>query len=342
MKIGIVGYQGAGKSTLFTWLTGIEADPSLSHTTQSAMATVPDARVEPLCQVYSPKKVTLAALEIVDTPGLSRTHAGNAAKLSQIREAGCLVQIIGAYAGGNSLADLKSLEEDFLIADLEIVTGRCERLQESIKKPRPDRAEQMAELAAIEPIKEHLETGQPIRDFVMSEEQIRFTRSFALLTQKPRMAIFNVGDDFADPASFEQASTEECPVFAVPVGLELELSRMTPAEQAAFREEMGISTFDRGKLIRTMMDVSGQQLFFTAGEKEVRTWMLAKGGTALDAADGIHSDLARGFIRAETMTCADLIRLGSERDVKAHNLMRQEPKDYVVQDGDILNIRFSV
>lgn len=342
MKIGLVGYQSAGKSTLFTWLTGVEADPSLAHATQSAMATVPDDRVEPLCQIYAPKKVTLAALEIVDTPGLSRTHAGNAVKLSQIREAGCLVQVIGAFAAGDPLADLKSLEEDFLIADLEIVSGRCDRLHESIKKPRPDRAEQVAELAAIEPLKEHLESGQPIRDFHMSEEQARFTRSFALLTQKPRMAVFNVADDFAEPAMYENASTEECQVFAVPVGLELELSRMSAEEQAAFRADMGICTFDRGKLIRTMMDVSGQQLFFTAGEKEVRTWMLHKGGTALDAADGIHSDLARGFIRAETMTCTDLIRLGSERDVKAHHLMRQEPKDYVVQDGDILNIRFSV
>ncbi len=342
MKIGLVGYQGAGKSSLFAWLTGIEADPSLSHTSQSAMATVPDDRVEPLCKVYSPKKITLAALELVDTPGLSRKHEGNAAKLSLIREAGCLVQVIAAFAGGDPVADLQSLEEDFLIADLEIVSGRFDRLQEAIKKPRPDRAEQMAEMAAIEPIKQFLESGKPIRDFQMSDEQMKSTRSFALLTQKPRMAIFNVGDDFGDATTYDRASTDECPVFAVPVGLESELARMTAEEQSAFRQEMNVGTFDRGKLIRTIMDVSRQQLFFTAGEKEVRTWMLDKGGTALDAADGIHSDLARGFIRAETIRCEDLIRLGSERDVKAQNLMRQEPKDYVVQDGDILNIRFSV
>ena len=115
-----------------------------------------------------------------------------------------------------------------------------------------------------------------------------------------------------------------------------------PEERDEFRNEMGIGSFDRDNLIRTIMDVSGQMLFFTAGEKEVRSWMTGKGTTAVMAADGIHTDLARGFIRAETMTCDDLIRVGSEREMKAQNLMRQEPKDYVVQDGDILNIKFSV
>ena len=338
MKIGLVGYQGCGKSTLFTWLTGVDADPSLSHTSQAAMATVPDRRVEPLCSVYQPKKVTMAALELVDTPGLSRKQDGNAAKLSLIREAGCLVQVMGAFAGADPIADLQSLQEDFLLADLEIVAGRVKRLRESVKKPRPDREDQMAELAAIEPIQQHLETGQPLSAFVLSDEQEKAIKSFSLLTRKPRMAIFNVSDD----TSAIDASVADCPALVVPVELELELSRMEPAEREEFRREMELESFDRDALIRAIMDASGQQLFFTAGEKEVRTWMLRKGSTALDAADGIHSDLARGFIRAETMSCDDLIRLGSERDVKAQNLMRQEPKDYVVQDGDILNIRFSV
>ncbi len=117
---------------------------------------------------------------------------------------------------------------------------------------------------------------------------------------------------------------------------------MEPAEREAFKQEMGITLYDRDSLLRTILDVSGQMLYFTAGEKEVRTWMLRKGGTALEAAANIHTDLARGFIRAETMQCADLIRLGSEREIKAAGLVRQEPKDYVIRDGDILNIRFSV
>jgi ribosome-binding ATPase YchF (GTP1/OBG family) len=129
---------------------------------------------------------------------------------------------------------------------------------------------------------------------------------------------------------------------AVPLGLELELARMTPEDRAAFREEMGVGGFDRDSLVRKLLATSGEMLYFTAGEKEVRTWMLRQGGTALEAAANIHTDLARGFIRAEVMKCADLVRLGSEREIKAQGLVRQEPKDYVVQDDDILNIRFSV
>ena len=129
---------------------------------------------------------------------------------------------------------------------------------------------------------------------------------------------------------------------AIPADLELELAQMSPEERAEFEQEMGVGGTDRDQLIRTMMDASGQMLFFTTSDKEVRSWMLRKGGTAVEAAGNVHTDMARGFIRAEVMTTADLVRLGSEREVKAQHLVRQEPKDYVVQDDDILLIRFSV
>lgn len=344
MKIGIVGYQGSGKSTLFTWLTGVAADPSLAHASQSAMATVPDDRVQPLCEIYKPKKITQAAIELVDTPGLDRKHEGNAPKLSLIREAGCLIQVVAAFDDAfDPLKDLESLQEDFLLADLEIVSGRVERLRESVKKPRPNRDEQVAELAAIEPILAHLEAGKDLGDFEMHDEQEKAIRSFSLLTLKPRLAIVNLADDDTQGDRFEELSTPACPLFAVPVGLEMELERMDPDERDEFRAEMGAAaSYDRNGLIRAIMGASRQQLFFTAGEKEVRTWMIHQGATAVEAADSIHSDLARGFIRAETMSCDDLLRLGSEREVKAANLMRQEPKDYVLADGDIINVKFSV
>jgi ribosome-binding ATPase YchF (GTP1/OBG family) len=176
----------------------------------------------------------------------------------------------------------------------------------------------------------------------LSEDQLKATRSFQLLSQKRRLAIINLADDETDFEKYKALDSANRPIIAVPVGLELELARMTPAEQDDFRQEMGIGGFDRDALIRTIMTQSGQMLFFTAGEKEVRTWLIPQGSTAVEAADTIHSDLARGFIRAETMTCDDLIRLGSEREVKAQHLVRQEPKDYVIQDGDVLNVRFSV
>jgi ribosome-binding ATPase len=343
MKIGLVGYQGSGKSSLFEWLTGVPADPALAHVSQAAMAAVPEPRVEGLCGVYKPKKVTLASLELADTAGLSRSHEGNATKLGLIREAGALVMVVAAYEPGvNPVADLNRFAEDLLLADLQIVTGRIERLRESTKKPRPGREQELIELAALEPLAVALESGTPLTSAGLNEEQLKATRSFRLLTEKPRLVVMNVADDAENTEQLLASLAGEAAAVAVPVRLELELARMPLDERQQFLEEMGLTGYDRDSLLRAILDVSDQMLYFTAGEKEVRTWMLRKGGTALEAAANIHTDLARGFIRAETMNCEDLIRLGSEREIKAAGLVRQEPKDYVIRDGDILNIRFSV
>lgn len=342
MKIGLVGYQGSGKSTLFEWLTGVKPDPAVAHIGQSAMAPVPEPRIEQLCEIYHPKKVTMAALELVDTPGLARSHEGNAARLGIIREAGCLVLVVAGFGGSDPLADRTSFAEDALLADLEIVSGRVGRLRESVKKPRPNRDQELAELAALEQVLAALEAGQPLQAANMTDEQLKATRSFRLLSEKPMLVLVNVADDEENLDRYAANAPPEQPTLAVPVGLELELARMSPEDRAEFQQEMGIEGSRRDEVLRAMLDRSGQMLYFTAGEKEVRTWMLRQGGTALEAADNIHSDLARGFIRAEVMRCEDLVRLGSEREIKAQNLVRQEPKDYVVRDGDILNIRFSV
>jgi len=338
MKIGIVGYKGSGKSTFFEWITGTPADPALSHTTQSAMATVPETRVAALCDIYKPKKITLAALEIVDTPGLNRTHEGNAIKLATLREAGCLAIVVQAFDGNDPAVDLRNFQDDLLIADLDIVTNRVERLKEALRKPRPNRDEQQKELDSLEPLRAALEAGQTLHDIQLTPDQSRAIRSFQLFSEKPRFVLINVADDESDAERFV-ALGGGYPTHALSLTLQLELQRMDPAERAAFCDEMGLKLYDRDQLIRELMDASGQMLFFTAGEKEVRTWMIRKGGTALEAAAGIHTDLARGFIRAETMNCEDLVRLGSEREIKANNLLRREPKDYVIQDGDILLIQ---
>jgi GTP-binding protein YchF len=343
MKIGIVGYQGSGKSTLFEWLTGVKPDPALAHAAQSAMAAVPDIRIEPLCKIYTPKKITLASLEVVDTAGLARSHEGNATRLAHIREAGCMIHVIDAFSSdADPKGDVNRFAEDMLLADLTIITGRVERLRESTKKPKPNREAEQAELAALEPLLAALEGGKHLHEIQMTDDQVKATRSFCLLTEKPRMLLFNVADDASNAQKFVDDFSKIARTVAVPVGLEMELARMTSEDAAAFREEMGVQSYDRDGLIREILDLSGQMLYFTAGEKEVRTWMLRKGGTALEAAANIHTDLARGFIRAETMSCPDLVRLGSEREIKAAGLVRQEPKDYVIQDGDILNIKFSV
>ncbi len=342
MKIGLVGYQGSGKSTLFEWLTGIRPDPAQAHLSQSAMAAVPDERIDPLCQIYHPKKITLASLELADTPGLSRDHEGNPARLAFISEVGCLVLVVAAYAGSDPLEDLRSFEEDLLLADMDILTNRIEKLRELVKKPRPNRDQDLAELALLEPLLEDLEQEKAIRERRLTVEERKAISSFRLLTQKPKLILINLADDEVDTERYTQKLGEQSS-FAARVGLEVELQRMTTEERVEFERELGFTGGSRrDELIKTIMEVSGQMLYFTAGDKEVRTWMLERGGTALDAAANIHTDLARGFIRAETMRAEDLIRLGSEREIKANNLLRQEPKDYVVQEGDVLHIRFSV
>ena len=344
MKIGLVGYQGSGKSTLFEWLTEVASDPSLSHTAQSAMATIPEPRIEQLVEVYHPKKVTRAALEIVDTPGLVRTHEGNAARLALIREAGCLVLVVAGFDASDPIADMRSFDEDCMLADMEILTSRIERIEESLKKalPRAEQDQLRHEEETLKVVLAALESDQPMREAHMTEEQLKITRSFRLLSEKPRLVIVNTADDEDKPDRFTQVSTDEIGVLALPAGLELELSRMSPEDRQEFEEEMGLESVDRDHILRTLLKASGQMLFFTCGDKEVRTWLLHRGGTAVEAAANVHTDLARGFIRAEVMTVSDLVRLGGEREVKAEHLMRQEPKDYVIQDDDIVLVRFSV
>jgi ribosome-binding ATPase YchF (GTP1/OBG family) len=308
------------------------------------MAQVHEPRLDQLAEVYHPKKITRASLEIVDTPGLSRTHEGNAARLALIREAGCLVLVVAAFDGSNPIEVLRSFDEDLMLADLEILTGRVARVEEAVKKPLPrqEREKLLHEEEVLKLVIAGMESGKPLREDDLSDEQRAVTRAFRLLSEKPRMVIVNTADDEEDPGRFLENAPDDVPMVAVPAGLELELARMSPEDRAEFEAEMGVGGTDRDALIRSIMNASGQMLFFTAGEKEVRSWMITQGATALDAAAGIHTDLARGFIRAETIRCEDLLRLGSEREVKAAGLMRSEPKDYVIQDGDMLHIRFSV
>jgi ribosome-binding ATPase YchF (GTP1/OBG family) len=339
MKIGIVGYQGSGKSTLFHWLTGITPDPALAHTSQSAMATIPDARVAQLVDIYKPKKVTQAALEIVDTPGLARTHEGSAQKLATIREAGALVVVVAGFGGTDAAADLRNFDDDLLIADLDILSGRVERLKDQLRKPRANKEKDQEELDLLVPLLAELEAGKPLHSYPLTGEQRKAIKSFQLFSEKPRLVVVNTADDEAQPDRFKSLAPAGTELFPFSITLQMDLAAMSPAEREEFCNEMQVQPQDRDHLIRRIMHASGQMIFFTAGEKEVRTWLLREGGTAVEAAGGIHTDLAKGFIRAETMTVSDLVRLGSEREIKAAGLVRQEPKDYVIQDGDIILIK---
>ncbi len=343
MKIGLAGYKGSGKSTLFHWLTGIMPDLALSHKEQSAMVAIPDQRFAPLCDLYKPKKETHAQLELVDTPGLSRDHEGNPAKLAHIREADCLVLVVGAFDKSDPVADYNSFAEDLLLADMEVVMNRLERLDAQLKRPlqKPEKEKLQFEQDVLKKVLAGLENEKAVSLEQMTLEEQKCTRAFRLFSEKPRMVVMNCPDDETDLMRFNSC-IEGIKVFAAPISLQLELDSMDAAERQSMIDDMGLVTADKDQLIRLMLDESGQMTFFTAGEPEVRTWILKKGGTAVDAAASIHTDLARGFIRAEVMTVTDLLAAGSEREIKARGQLRQEPKGYIVQDGDILLIRFNV
>ena len=182
MKIGLVGYQGSGKSTVFEWLTGVKPDPGDGARRASAMAVVPEPRVEALCKIYAPKKVTLAALELVDTPGLNRSHEGNAARLALIRESGCLVLVAAAFGRSDPVADLRALDEDLVLADMEIVAGRQKRVEDSLRKPLPklEKDQLFHEQATLAAVLAAMESGTPLREVDMNDEQRKVTRSFRL------------------------------------------------------------------------------------------------------------------------------------------------------------------
>ncbi|NOX54525.1 MAG: redox-regulated ATPase YchF [Planctomycetes bacterium] len=343
MKVGLVGYQGGGKSTVFELLTGVPPDPSKAYTGQVGVAVVPDERFDRLVELLRPRKVTPAKIELFDTPGLSREDSSvNAQRLAIIRECAALVQVIGTFAGWDPLEEAKRFEEDLILADLQVVSNRIERLKKDVVKARPDRDDLAAELEALQPLAETLEQGETLRDWQFTEQQDQAVRSFALLTRKKQLVLINTAESQFDSSVLAELQSHGLRAVAAPVGLELELLQLPEDERAEFAAEMGLTEPCRERLLRAIFEVTDQITFYTCTEKEARAWLLKRGATALDAAAAIHTDLARGFIRAEVMSADDLLRLGSEREVKAAGLHHVEGKDYVVQDGDEILIRFNV
>ena len=343
MKLGLVGYQGGGKSSIFELLTGTPPDLSKSHTGQLGSAVIPDDRFEQLVSLYQPKKQTPARIELFDTPGLSSdARANNAQRLGIIREATALIQVIGAFRGANAKAEVRRFAEDLILADLAAVSNRLQRVRKDATRPRPDRAELLAEVEALEPIHAQLEAGKSTSEMPFSEFEEQITRSFSLLTRKPQLVVLNTADTDVDTAQVAEIEALGHSVVAAPSGLELEVGQLPAAERAEFAAEMGLGEPSRERLLHAIFEISDQITFYTCDEKEVRAWLLPRGATVLEAADTIHSDLARGFIRAEIMGAEDLLRLGSEREVKAAGLHHLEGKEYLVQDGDEVLIRFNV
>ena len=318
MKLGLVGYQGSGKSTLFELLTGVKPDPAKAHLGQLGTAVVPDPRFDRLVALFKPKKVSPARIELFDTPGLDRkAHEANAQRLGVIRESNALVLVVGCFSGADTLADVRSFQDDIILADLQVVTNRMGRLHKDIVKPRPDREQLQAEIAALEPIAARLDEGRSLADMAFNEAQDKATKSFSLLTRKKQLVILNTADSAQAAAVVGPLEAAGHRAVSAPVGLELEVQQLPPEDRDTFAREMGLGESCASKVLRAIFEVTEQITFYTSDEKEVHAWLLHRGGTALDAAGTIHTDLARGFIRAEITAVEDLLRLGSEREVKA-------------------------
>jgi hypothetical protein len=343
MKLGLVGYQGSGKSTLFELLTAVKPDPAKAHLGQLGTAVVPDLRFDRLVALFKPKKTSPARIELFDTPGLDRKAQDvNAQRLGVIRESNALVLVVGCFAGADPVADVRSFQDDIILADLQVVTNRMSRLQKDVAKPRPDREQLQAESAALEPIAAQLNEGRSVADMVFTDAQDKATKSFSLLTRKKQLVILNTADSAqaADVIGPLEAAGHR--IVSAPIGLELEVQQLPPEDRETFAHEMGLGEPCANKVLRAIFEVTEQITFYTSDEKEVHAWLLHRGGSALDAAGTIHTDLARGFIRAEITAAEDLLRLGSEREVKAAGLHRVEGKEYVMKDGDEIVVRFSV
>lgn len=341
MKVGLVGYSGSGKTTVFQWLTGAAPDPASMQRGQLAVAKVPDDRLEWCSQLFKPKKTTNATLEFVDTPGLlTEDRADNPRRLGILREAEGLLVILGAYAGGDSARELENFRAELAFADLEIVAGRLKKLEANLKKPRPakERDQDQAELELLQKIQSALENGQSPAALGLAEEQEKLIRSFQLLTLKTEMVLLNLGDGQIGKPIPTGVAKLAPGALAVPVKLELELAELPEADRAAFMQDLGLSGFSRDGTLRAIFAGMGQIVFLTVGEDECRTWAIRKGMPAQQAAGAIHTDLSAGFVRAEVVPFEDFKRLGSMKEAKAQGVYRLEGKTYEVKDGDIMHI----
>lgn len=341
MKIGIAGFAGSGKSTLFHWLTGVKPDPAAAQRGQVGIAKIPDERLDWLSAQFNPKKTTHATMELLDTPGLLLDERrDNPRRLAILREAGGLLVVLSGYARGDLAAELRRFREEMLFADLEIVLNRIKRLEDQMKKAKPakEREADQAELAVLTRVAAAFEQNTPASAMGLKEDEEKTVRSFQLLTLKPEMVLVNIGDDGIGKPLAPELRALAPGAFAVPVKLEVELEELSEEDRQVFMADLGLTGSSRGDVLRTVYYGMGQTVFFTIGEDECRAWSILRGDNAVEGAGKIHTDLAKNFVRAEVVSFADYQRVGSMKEAKTHGVYRLEGKTYVVQDGDIMHI----
>jgi len=362
MQIGIVGLPNSTKTTIFNALTRSQADTSSYSTGQVevnvAIVAVPDPRVDRLSAMFRPAKTTYTRIQYNDIAGL-RAGLGNegglsGALLNAIAQNDALLHIVRAFEDDriphpegsvNPQRDLELLDFEFVFSDLQIAERRMERLAKDLarKGAAAERQSDREEFDLLQRLKENLEQGIPIRDLALTPEEEKRLRGYQFLTAKPVLVVLNVGDTGGvDPAAYLMYRHRHTAVLCLRGGLEMEIAQLGPEEAALFLQEYDIGEPGLRRMIRQSYELLDLRSFFTVGEDEVRAWTIPAGATAVDAAGVIHSDLARGFIRAEKVSYDDLVATGSMAEARKQGLLRLEGRDYVVQDGDILSILFNV
>jgi len=362
MQVTIVGLPGAGKTTVFNALTGGHAETGAFSGGRAApnvaVVKVPDARLDRLSELFKPRKTTPADVTYVDVAipaGAAREGTIAPDVLAQIRNADALLHVARAFdAGGadrpaDAWRDVDELDLEFTLADLGVIEKRLEKLRTSGRHGSPSEREENAReeevLARLEP---ELSNGRPLRALELSDDDERRLRGYRFLTQKPVLVVLNIDEARLGEAAQVEADGHaryrqpHSDVVALAGKIEAEIAQLSDEDAPLFMEELGIAEPSRGRMIRLTYALLGLFSFFTAGEDECRAWTLSRGASAVDAAGAIHSDLARGFIRAEVVTYDDLMACGSMAEARKRGVLRSEGRTYQVRDGDVIQVLFNV
>ncbi len=350
MKAAIIGLPQSGKSTVFAAATGLKVDPFAAPQAHPAIVKVPDPRLDFLAKLCNPKKITPATIELVDFPGCSLEDAKGRDDwrrlLPAVRQAELLVVVVRDFENASvppyrnridAQADFDEVWSELVFSDLEAVANRIEKLEKALKKPTASHESEKHELAVLTRCREALEAERPLSSALQSEHDRIALASFAFLTEKPIVTVRNVSDDAAatrGPLNAAHAADN----IVLSASIEAEIAELEPADRGPFMADLGLTESARDRLIKSCYDALGLISFLTMGPDEVRAWTIRKGNTAVEAAGKIHSDLARGFIRAETTAYDDLVAFSDMKGVKAAGRLRKEGKTYVVQDGDVMTI----
>ena len=363
MKIGIVGLPNVGKSTLFNSITNAGAEcanyPFCTIEPNVGVVPVPDERLDVLTKMYNPEKTTHAIIEFVDIAGLvkgaSKGEGLGNKFLSHIREVDAIAHVVRCFEDSNivhvdgsisPLRDIETINLELIFSDMEMVDKRLDSAKKRLKADK----KATDEIAVLEKIKEALEQGKCARTVEITKEEKEQIKDLYLLTSKPVLYIANLSETQIENAENdpmvkeveEFAKTEGAKVIPLCVKIEEELSSLEGEDKKEMLEALGLSESGLDKVIKTSYDLLGLMSFLTAGEPEVRAWTIKKGTKAPQAAGKIHSDIERGFIRAEVVSFDDLVREGSMAKCKEKGLVRSEGKEYIMQDGDIVLFRFNV